>query len=220
MAAPDTTTRDPSAPSEADAELAIAVATEAASGALRAGTKAPLFTLADETGAQVALGDLLRMGPVVLHFIRGAWCSFSEQSLKDFAATHRQVVALGASAVAITPVRVGHAHIEGLPVRELQDVEMRVIRQFGLAFTLPKGLRKRYVNLGYSPPAPREAGEWLVPLPATYVLDRDGTVVLGAVDSDYRQPFDPLFLLTALKALKARGGRSPQYIARPRTDHT
>src|SRR5476649_3028796 len=83
----------------ADAELAVAAASGAASRALRAGARAPLFTLADAAGRRVALEDLLSAGPVVLHFFRGAWCSFGEQSIVEFAATYQDVTALGASAV-------------------------------------------------------------------------------------------------------------------------
>jgi AhpC/TSA family len=66
---------------DADAQLAMAASREAASRALRAGSRAPLFTLADVAGQRVSLEDLLSDGPVVLHFLRGAWCSFGGANL-------------------------------------------------------------------------------------------------------------------------------------------
>ncbi|MGA7817798.1 MAG: hypothetical protein WCA53_33645, partial [Caballeronia sp.] len=90
------------------------------------------------------------------------------------------------------------------PMRELQDIEMKVARAYGLAFDLPPGLRPRYEGLGYAPPSTRNARAWLVPLPATYLLDRDGIVALAFIDVDYRKRFESESLLTALKALQAR----------------
>lgn len=196
--------RSASRQSDADAELAAAAATLAASSALRAGARAPVFTLADANGRQVALEQLLDAGPVVLHFFRGAWCSFGEQSLARFSATYQQVLALGASAIAIAPPCKVATQSAAMPIPELQDVDMKVARAYGLAFDLPVGLRPTYEALGYVPPSTRKAGTWLVPLPATYLLDRDGTVALAFIDVDYRRHFEPASLLNALRALQAR----------------
>ncbi len=206
----DAASRQPDVDADADAELAMAAASAAASRALGAGARAPLFTLADAHGRHVALEDLLSTGPVVLHFFRGTWCSFGEESLAEFATTYRDVVALGASAVAIAPPSRPAAQSGPLPMRELQDVGMKVARAYGLAFDLPPGLRPRYEALGYAPPSTRKARTWLVPLPATYLLDRDSTVAMAFIDVDYRKRCDPRSLLNALKALKAR--RSPALI--------
>lgn len=189
---------------DADAELAMAAATEAASKALQAGARAPLFSLADTDGKSMALEDLLGAGPVVLHFFRGNWCAFGEQSLAEFATTYQDVLALGASAVAIAPPSMPATPDKPLPMRELCDIDMKVARAYGLAFELPGSLRPRYESLGYTPPAVRKAGSWLVPLPATYLLDRDGTVALAFIDVDYRKRLEPASLLTALQSLQAR----------------
>lgn len=42
--------------------------------ALNVGDKAPDFTLGDPDGKQVRLSDILKNGPVVLTWYRGAWC--------------------------------------------------------------------------------------------------------------------------------------------------
>jgi peroxiredoxin len=189
---------------DTDAELAVAASSEAASRALRAGSRAPIFTLVDVAGRQVSLEDLLSEGPVILHFFRGTWCSFGRQSLMEFATIYEDVVALGASAVAIAPPCERPTQSEPLPIRELRDIDMKVSRAYGLAFELPAALRPGYEESGYTPPSTRKAGSWLVPLPATYLLDRDGVVALSFIDVDYRNHFESESLLTALKALQAR----------------
>jgi len=203
----------------ADAELAVAASLGAASRALRAGARAPLFTLADASGRKVVLEHLLDAGPVVLHFFRGPWCSFGEKSLAEFAAIYQKVVELGASAVGIAPFAPFAPPFEAtaesvpMPMRELRDIDMKVARAYGLAFNLPAGLRPRYEALGYVPPPTGRAGTWLVPLPATYLVDRDGIVALAFIDVDYRRHVEPGSLLTALTALQARH-ESPRRAAR------
>lgn len=200
---------------DAEAELTAAAASVAASRALRAGARAPFFTLSDANGRKVTLEALLSAGPVVLHFSRGAWCTFGEESLSELSSTNQEVIALGASAVSIAPPfdSFNKPSIQPLkpdagpaftPIRELQDVDMKVARAYGLAFDLPVGLRPKYARLGYRPPATSKADTWLVPLPATYLLDRDGSVALAFIDVDYRKRFEPASLLSALKALRNR----------------
>jgi len=188
--------------------LAMASALAAAPGALQAGMRAPWFTLPDADGQAVALEPLLRRGPVLLHFYRGSWCSYGAQSRSDFCATYQQVIALGAQALAISPDLRGGQRPCSSTVPDLFDQDLLVARSYGLAFALPERLRLRYRELGYAPGA---AGELLAPLPAVYLLDRDGVVVLASLELDYRRRFDPAPLLQALRAVLARApARSPR----------
>lgn len=190
----------------ADAELAMAAASGVAASALRAGARAPLFMLEDAGGRQVALERLLEAGPVVLNFFRGVWCGYGARSLDEFSDAGQQVAALGATAVAIAPRGLlPAAHGKASPVLDLRDDGMNVARTYGLAFNLPYSLRARYQRLGYRPPAVRDgADDWLVPVPAVYLLDRDGVVVLASVELDYRKRFDAVPLLAALKAISPK----------------
>jgi peroxiredoxin len=190
--------------SDADAELAIVASSGAASGALRAGARAPLFVLANANGQKVALDELLRAGPVVLQFFRGPWCSFGEESLAEFVSASHDVVELGASAVAIGSFSKSPASRAHMQICELEDIDMKVACAYGLAFDLPVGLRPRYEALGYVPPPAGKTDAWLVPLPATYLLDRDGIIVLAFIDVDYRRHFETASLLAALRALQGR----------------
>ena len=64
-------------PPEAQAIMHQAVEAVRASGILsrvpKVGARAPDFTLPNEAGEPVALGDLRARGPVVLSFYRGRW---------------------------------------------------------------------------------------------------------------------------------------------------
>jgi peroxiredoxin len=81
---------------------------------------------------------------------------------------------------------------------------MKVAVAYGVAYSLPAQLRPIYLERGYAPPRNPRAGEWLVPIPATYLIGTDGTIVLGAVDVDYRNSLHSEQLITAVKGMRRR----------------
>src|SRR6202023_3712874 len=91
-----------------------------------------------------------------------------------------------------------------LPFLTLLDEGMKVAVAYGVAYSLPVQLRPIYLELGYAPPGNARAGEWLVPIPATYLISTDGTIVLGTVDVDYRNRLHSEQLLIALKGMRRR----------------
>jgi peroxiredoxin len=186
------------------ASTAMTAAASAVSSALRAGKRVPAFELPDIHGNAISLDQALDAGPVVLNFLRGAWCAFGEESLAQLAATYERVVAFGASAFAIAPPGRVSQHGGSVPIPELVDLDMKVARTFGLAFELPVELRARYLDLGYVPPKTRRSDSFLVPIPATYLVDQEGVIVLAHIDADYRHHLAGEALLGALKALQAR----------------
>ena len=59
-----------------------------------------------------------------------------------------------------------------------------------------------YKRFGHDLPAHNGDGRWSLPVPATYVLDRDGRIVLAFVDPDYRRRLEPATALAALRKIK------------------
>jgi len=203
-----------STPEELDADqmAAITMAVAAASGrALRAGCIAPDFRLPDHGGRQFSLQEISARGPAIVHFYRGSWCKYGHDSLTDLAAAHDDIRAAGGHVVAIAPppspecVAVEQADAARLPFTTLIDEGMKVAIAYGVAYTLPVQLRPIYLEHGYAPPRNAKAGEWLVPIPATYLISSNGTIVLGAVDVDYRNQLHSGQLVTALNGMHGRG---------------
>jgi peroxiredoxin len=192
------------ADAKAAAELAITAASNAVTRALHAGARAPSFVLPDKQGNKIALDHLLNSGPVVIHFVRGSWCTFGEESLAHFAAMHAHIALTGAKAVAIAPPDASPREASRLPITELVDRDLRTTRAFGLTFDLPEALRNRYLKLGYAPPKLRKADRFQVPVPATYLINEAGVVVFAHVDFDYRKALDGKSLLQVLHALSTR----------------
>jgi peroxiredoxin len=203
-----------SSPEELDAEQMAAITMEAAaafSRALRAGSIAPDFRLQDHGGRQFSLEQISASGPAIVHFYRGSWCKYGHDSLTDLAAAHDDIRAAGGHVVAIAPppspecIAVEQADAARLPFTTLIDEGMKVAAAYGVAYSLPVQLRTTYLEHGYSPPRNTRAGEWLVPIQATYLISSNGTIVLGAVDVDYRNRLHLGQLVTALNGMHRRG---------------
>jgi peroxiredoxin len=203
-----------SASPELDADQMAAITMEAAAAsirALRAGSMAPAFRLRDHGGRQISLQEINVTGPAIVHFARGSWCAYCQDGLTDLAAAHHDIRAAGARVVAIAPppspafLARAQADAARLPFTTLIDDGMKVAVAYGVAYSLPAQLRPIYLERGYAPPRNARAGEWLVPIPATFLISPHGTIILGAVDVDYRNRLHSEQLVTALSGMRRRG---------------
>jgi peroxiredoxin len=199
------------APADRRAAMETATRELAASGlAERArgiGDTAPDFTLPDATGQTVALRDLLAHGSVVLTFYRGGWCPYCNLELRAYQRILPELNALGASLVAISPQipdkSLSTAEKNALTFPVLSDVGLHVAAAFGLAFDLPAELQPFYAASGNVLPVVNGDGAWRLPIPATYVIGKDGRIMLASVDPDYRNRLDPMEVLAALASVPA-----------------
>jgi peroxiredoxin len=68
--------------------------------------------------------------------------------------------------------------------------------------------RPAYLALGYPEGLKNGADRWVLPMPATYIIDRNGIVVLSYVDADYTTRLEPTAIAVALAHLRARASPS------------
>jgi peroxiredoxin len=176
--------------------------------ALKAGDAAPDFALPGVDGQTTRLSTLLRDGPVVVSFYRGGWCPYCNLELRALQSMLPQMHALGAHLVAISPQTpdesLSTAEKNALAFPVLSDAGSRTARGFGIAFDLADELRPIYARLGHALPDRNGDDSWVLPIPATYVVGRDGRIALAYVDVDYRKRLDPSDVVEALKRLTAR----------------
>jgi peroxiredoxin len=182
--------------------------------ALKAGEPMPEFTLPDTRGRTVALAGLLLRGPVVVSFYRGDWCDYCAMELAALSAVHDQVEDLGATLIAVSP-QAPEARIRRDPPEPpfplLFDSEAKVARRCGIAFALSEDLRPIYTGAGRKPPRGGR-DNWLLPLPATHVVDWTGEIAFSYLDTDYTSRLEPADIITVLAHLgrRAERGRSQQ----------
>ncbi|MGV9930580.1 peroxiredoxin-like family protein [Streptomyces olivaceoviridis] len=173
--------------------------------ALTAGAQAPRFGLPSATGQTLALDDLLAEGPVVLTFYRGAWCPYCNIALRSLQQHHEAIAARGARLVAVSPqipdesLTLTEKHALAFDV--LSDIGSDIAKQYGLAFDLPEDLAAVYDELGFDLQRVNDGHPRTLPLPATYVIDRDGTIRWAFVNTDYTTRAEPADILAALDAM-------------------
>lgn len=85
----------------------------------------------------------------------------------------------------------------GFPI--LGDPENAVAAAFGLRFTLPGYLVDLYKMLKNDLPAFNGDPSWTLPMPARYVIARDGTIVYAEVNPDYTLRPEPASMLPVLR---------------------
>ncbi len=170
--------------------------------ALAVGARAPSFELKDHNGKTVSSAELLNKGRLAICFFRGRWCPFCVGQLEAMNRILPRIRSAGAELVAISPQTVQQSffmadqHRLSFPL--LSDAGNQVARQFGLVYRVPDYqqalYRRTFVNL----PFINGDESWELPMPAVYVVDRDGTVLFAAVNPDYKERPEPEEVLAQL----------------------
>jgi peroxiredoxin len=173
--------------------------------ALRAGDKAPDFELADQNGTLVRADDLLRNVRLVVCFFRGRWCPFCVGQLEAMNAIFPQVQRLRAALVAISP-QTGHqsylmADQHRLRFPLLSDAGNKVARQFQLVYRVPEYQQEIYQRAFVNLPFANGDSSWELPIPATYVVDQDSTILYATANPDYSERPEPSEILRILSAV-------------------
>ncbi len=168
---------------------------------LPVGALAPAFALKDASGRLVRSEDLLALGPLVIKFFRGRWCSYCVTELeawRDLYGTLREreglMVAIGPQTQRQSDFMAGQ---HGLPFPVLHDPDNKVAEQFGLVYTVPEYHRAYYLSILVNIPFVNGDKSWRLPLPATYVLNRDGRVAFAEAHADFRVRPEPEEALAA-----------------------
>jgi len=165
------------------------------------GALAPEFALNDATGRLVRSVDLLALGPLVVKFFRGRWCSYCTTELEAWRDRYEQLRERGALMVAVSPQTERQNDFmvtqHGLPFPVLSDPGCALAEKFGLAYTVPEYHRAYYLSILVNIPSVNGESSWRLPLPATYVIGRDGRVVFAEAHADFRVRPEPEEALAA-----------------------
>jgi len=169
------------------------------------GEPAPRFEASDVLGNVIRLDDALDQGPVVLTFYRGDWCPICNLELRALRDILPALESLGASVIAISPQGPDHGAplVDSLDIGfdVCSDLDQSIAAAYGLRFELTDELKAVYESFEMPLTGQNADGTWNLPVPATYVIDRDGIVRARHVDPDYRTRMEPAAILAAVEAL-------------------
>jgi peroxiredoxin len=173
--------------------------------AVQAGQSAPEFNLPELGGGRVRLSEAIENGPVVISFYRGAWCPYCNLEMQALQSALPEIERAGARLIAIAPELPEHAgqirEKGNLTFPLLHDWQNGVAREYGLVFSLPESIRPIYENFGIDLAASQGNDRFELPMPATYIVGRDGVVAHAFVDVDYTKRMEPSEIVGILNKL-------------------
>lgn len=166
------------------------------------GEAMPDFLLPDESGRLHSLQDYTARGPVVVAFHRGHWCPYCRISATALAEAYPRIKRLGAELVAITP-EVEKFNVElktasGAPFPVLSDMDNAYAMMLNLAFYIGYENKQEMSASGLDITPFNDSDAWTLPIPATFVIGRDGLVKARFIDPDFRKRMDVEDILAAL----------------------
>jgi len=170
---------------------------------LPVGAKAPEFELRDHNDEVVSSSTLLAKDRLVVCFFRGRWCPFCVGQLEAMNLIVPQIEQAGAALVAVSPQTVKQSYFMAdqhrLCFPLLSDARNEVARQFGLVYRVPdyqqELFRRTFVNLPFT----NGDDGWELPIPATYILDRDGKILFASANEDHTERAEPAEILEILR---------------------
>lgn len=174
--------------------------------ALQTGAVAPDVLFRDKDLQAVRLHDLLKHHHVVLSFYRGTWCPYCTLELKALNQVREQVERRNALIIAVSPELykysedvVRNAQIE-FPV--LTDLGNKGASKFGLVFELPSTYRAIYEELNLHLNILNADNSWTLPVPATFIISRQGIITSTYIDADYTKRMEPDDILRELDKIQ------------------
>ena len=174
--------------------------------ALSIGQLAPDFQLPNPQGQLVSLNKLLSKGPVVVTFYRGSWCPYCNLQLRALQARLNDIKALGAELVAISPQvpddSLSEDEINNMDFIVLSDQDAKVASNYGVAWEVPDFLLEHMrVDRQLDLENINNGNANILPIPATFIVDKNAKVTWRFVDVDYRTRSEPEDIIQALQKL-------------------
>ena len=165
-------------------------------------SKAADFKATDQNGTEIVLKDLRKKGPVVIMFYRGYWCPYCNKALRRMNDSLQLIKDKGATLIAITPE--GKQGVDstiaktGATFSIISDEGMKISSNYGVNFKVDERTVGRYKNAGIDLLALNHQKDAVLPVPAVYIINRDGAVTFRYFNEDYRKRIAVKDILQAL----------------------
>ena len=176
------------------------------------GAAAPSFRLPDAiSGKLIDSADLLALGPVIMNFFRGRWDPYCVTELETWRDLYPAVRKQGALLVGVSPQTIRQSDFtvqqHGIPFPLLCDEDCQLADRFGVGYAVSLAMDRYYrsilvnipfINGGRNVMSAAGSKVWRLPLPATFVIGCDGTLLFGQAHADFRVRPEPHEALSVL----------------------
>ena len=172
--------------------LSTSMMAQTAPKGLNVNDKAPDFSAKDQNGKTVSLKNELKNGSVVLVFYRGQWCPFCNRSLKQLEDSLSQIKEKGATVLTITPEKQENIEKTVSKTKSsnsiLHDEGLQIMKSYDVAYKVDDKTIEAYKKYGIDfNEANGQVNGANLPVPAVYVINKEGKIVYKFFDVDYRK---------------------------------
>lgn len=157
---------------------------------LKVGDRAPEFTGYDQKGKQVELKKLLEQGPIILFFYQGKWSPVCSRYLKNYQDSVKVLTDQGFNVVAITPESIENVEqtvkLHNLTFTVIYDCQEKIMKDYDVMYSVTKDYQdkiKSSSSIDIAQNNGRDSAR--LPVPATYIINKDGIIVAVMFDPDY-----------------------------------
>lgn len=164
----------------------------------------PDVTVKNIDGESLKLRNVVKDKPTIFVFYRGGWCPYCNKHLADLKTIEKDLKNEGYQVFAISADR-SELLKQTLDKNELtytllSDAPMKAAQAFGIAFKMEDEAVERYKSYGIDIEKDSGYDHHLLPAPAVFLVDQQGTIKFSYVNPDYKQRIDGGILLAAAKA--------------------
>lgn len=158
---------------------------------LAVGSQAPNVKLTLANGAVVSLEDLYKKQPVVLFFYRGYWCPVCNKHLSALSKQASDIEKKGVKLLAITPESYENVtktkEQTGANFTIVSDADDSILNAFDVAFKVTSAYQNMIQeHLNASIANTNANKQAVLPVPATYIIDKTGKIVYRQFNPDYQ----------------------------------
>ncbi len=170
---------------------------------LKSGTIAPEFKATDNSGKTLDLKALLKSHKaVVLFFYRGQWCPYCNKQIKQLQDSLQLLTDKGAYVIGVTPETGENINKTIDKTRAsfsiIQDKGYQIMKAYDVNYTVNDALYSKLKGYGVDLEKNNGNKDHVLPVPATYVIDRSGKISFVQFDKDYTRRASVSSILNAL----------------------
>ena len=165
------------------------------------------FVVPNEQGKVVGLDSLLAKGPAAIVFLRGHWCPYCQLTAAALTQVQSRIAGTGGTVVVITPEILPFTRAlrdqSQAAFPTLIDMDNGYAMSINLVIWVDESMSGLIASAGWDVPKYQGNSSWMLPIPASFVVNPRGEIVARFVDPDYRKRMDLDELVNALRG--ARG---------------
>lgn len=169
---------------------------------LNLGDKAPDFTAINQNSEQINLKEILKSGSVVLLFYRGEWCPYCNRQLKALEDSLSMITLKGAKIIAVSPEK--HENITktikktNATYSVVSDENANIMNSYKVGFELDSATTRKYKGYGVDLSDKNESNGNNLPVPAVYIINKEGIITYRYFDVDYKKRASVLEIINHL----------------------